>query len=534
MSAKSENLTCTMPLSQRFRFITVFVFCLPLFLHGKAADNTGSEPIVLRNADSLSVNTRDSIAIRELSGHVHLDQGNTSVYCDHATQYLNDNHIILRGSVRIVQGTVTMSMPAGDYYGATQQAEGVGGVRIDDRKTVLTADHGSYDVRAHLARFYGLVHVEDDSVRIDADSATYDKQSQESRAYGHVILGTKFSSTWVRGDSALNVPATSYSVMRGRPVLVHIDSVPKDGKAPSDSSARPVKPTTTPVPKQKTTKAKDSKSVKKPSSTSDPKSSTKDTKTKSSSTSIDAKDAKIIADSAKSRRIDSTQNFRYDTLCITADVMQSFRAGGEERFAASKNVELVRGTLSARSGRCVYDRRAESIDLQDGPQLWADSLQLSADSMWVSVPDKRLRAIHAHHAAFMLLRDSSSGERSQQIAGESILIDVMADTIRSVRSIRDAKSLYFMNGDQGPDGASRTVCDSIFIVFQQGKVDDIIWRSGVSSDYYPENLVGHGIRSYYLPSYRLLGSRPRKPEVLLPQRQSGEGKPLKEAPLQGR
>ncbi|MFM8177787.1 MAG: hypothetical protein ACKOAG_01230, partial [Candidatus Kapaibacterium sp.] len=209
-------------------------------------------------------------------------------------------------------------------------------------------------------------------------------------------------------------------------------------------------------------------------------------------------------------RVGTVANAAVDTLTIAAWRMESFRRLAEERYVATGEAKIIRGRMATRSRSCVFEATTESFRLRGEPRLWADSLALIADSIDVDFTNRSLHAVHADGTAFLLLSDSASAGRSQQIGAETIDITVTDDTIRRVSGIRSAASLYFMQDDAGPAGASRTACDSLFVLFTAGQVDTIVWRSGVSSEYYPENLIGDGVARYYLPSYREIGSRPAK------------------------
>ncbi len=479
----------------------------PIVSPGSAATTPSADPIILRNADSLVVNTIDSQMIRELVGHVHLDHGNVSVFCDHAVQNLATNVIVLSGSVKIVQGTVTMLMPRGEYQGNSGEAFGSGGVTILDRRTTLKAPNGVYNTRNNQADFHGGVDIEDDTVRIKAQDLRYLKSSQESWLWGHVRLFSKVSSSAIVGDSAHNIPATSYSVIRGNPLLVHVDTVSNPA---ADSIFLLFKKQQRDISlAQKKLKVMKKGNAKSPLYSAAPKS--KKTKTPEVADSSSTRPSAIQEEETLSQKLERL--FHFDTLTIRSHVMESFRGGGADRYVASGAAEVVRKNMRAKAGRCVYDKTAESIELRQDPELWADSLHLAADSLWVSLPNRRLRMIQAWHSAFLLMIDSSRSERAHQIAGDHIEISIDQDTVRSIRSLKDAKSLYFMSTEDGPDGASRTLCDSLFLVFNKGELQNIIWRSGVNSEYYPENLVGGGARSYYLSGYKEPGQRPAKPNV---------------------
>jgi lipopolysaccharide export system protein LptA len=516
----------------RFLKIASVMLCLVVLtlgtdvLYAQVSDSTAPKlPIILRNADSLVTSSDGVNTVRELMGNVHLEQGNVTVYCDHAMQYISENRVVLDGNVKIIQGTVTMLMPRGEYYGNLDIAQGEGGVKIIDRKTTLTARRGVYSTKSTIARFYEKVVVEDDSVRIHCDSLRYFRSTQDSYTYGNVVMRGKQHNVVVYGDSARNIPKLSYSVVRGRPLLYQIDSVRvkkpvRNSSVSTDSLLLDVPDTSLNII-YKETKSVTKKTIKRSTTSISPKKNiqikqSKDlTLTPKTIVPIDS----IVTD--KTASIDDSTEFRYDTLSIFSDVLESFRTDGERRFITKGNVEITRRTIFARGEFCEYDDLLETIMLEGKkdsaskmqPALWADSMQIHADSIMMYVPKKKLTSIDAWYSSFMVIRnDTFELNRSNQISGDALFIRFADDTIRSVRSVGNAQSLYFMNNEQGPDGVSRTTCDSLRVRFEKGELEDIVWKSGVHSEYSPQNLVESKTETFYLPSYKWREDKPIKPE----------------------
>ncbi|MBL7999031.1 MAG: hypothetical protein JNL32_10385 [Candidatus Kapabacteria bacterium] len=438
----------------------------------QSGDSTApKQPVILRHADSLVGTTTANGFVRELMGSVHLEQGNVTVYCDHAYQYIEENRVLLTGSVKIIQGTVTMLMPRGEFYGNQDLARGEGGVTILDRKQKLTANTGYYSTKTLQANFMGAVTVEDDSVRITCDSLSYSRITQQSNCYYSVTMKSKFTDVLILGDSARNVPSVSYSIIRGKVLMLQVDTV---------------------------------KSAKSPVTKSD---------------SANQSKQNVVADS-----IDTNKSTEFDTLAITSKVLESFRAHGQKRFVATNTVEIVRKNVSAVAEKCIFDNMEETLDLRGGtdsasrkqPVVWIDSTQLNADSMWISLPQKKIRNINAHRNALLAMKDSTLADRVQQITGDALYMTITDDTLRLVRAVDNAKSLYFMTNEQSPDGVSRTTCDSLSIVFEAGELEKIIWRGGVRSEYVPENLVGAGAEKFFLPGYSWLAGRPSMQTIFIP------------------
>ena len=488
-----------MSLSQRIAPLLALIVTMthvPV-LHGARALETSlylraeGDPIVLIYADEYAVQTIDSVSIRELSGRVHLVHGDVHVWCDKATQYTVANRVVLRGSVKVRQGTLTMSMPEGEYDGSSGIAVGRGGVVVTDKATRLRAPSGTYNSSTSLVDFEGGVYADDDSLHMTSDRTRYSRSSGESWAHGNVVVHNKRSPIVLGGDSAYNNPKIGYSRIEGNSVLEQVDSVLARSEERNVDSVR-------------------KKSVVMPSRERERRDKRKSNDLQPLRPQTQAlQRTGASADTAVSRRKDS------DTLTIAAQRMEAYRQGGREVYEATGNTEIVRRRMAARCGRCVYEKNNEQFVLTMKPCMWSDSLSLQADTVLMYFIENKLRSVEAAVSAFMSFADSGRSDRKQQVSAERIYVDVKTDSVRSVRAVQDAKSLYFMEDDNGPNGASRTFCDSLLLVFHGGQIDTILWRSGVAGEYVPENLVAGGVSQYYLPSFKDAGPRPRKASMAL-------------------
>ncbi|GAB1429478.1 hypothetical protein MASR2M18_03100 [Ignavibacteria bacterium] len=429
----------------------IFFICSALFILSSSicalrAQTTGNETIYLKYADSLIGRTESAGMIRELNGRVNLTQGDVILYCDRAIQYLDLNKVELIGSVRIIQGTVTLTAPRADYDGNQRLAWGHKGVKIVDRQITLDADSGYYSTSTAIANFNGTVKILDDSVKILADSVEYSRRSQNSSAFGRVAVSGRYSNVVLTGDSAWNFPATRYSRIAGNSILRQIDST----------------------------------------FTADSSNFTSDTVT-------------------------TIKSSHYDTLTISAKVMEAFRNDGE-LYVAYGTAEIVRASLAARTDTIIYQKRDDILRLRGAsPALWYDSTQLRADSISVFIPQKKLRRIEASGNAFSAVRDDTANtERTQQLSGAFIRIDVENDTLRQIFVRGDAKSLYFMQTDGEPDGAARNSADSIRIETLDGKPEIIRWLGGVNGEFFPEIFILKKTSDYYLPNFLWLTDRPKR------------------------
>ena len=197
----------------------------PLKVEARSVDNNRNQPVVLRYADTLELQTRSTGEFRITSGRVSFTQGNVVVLCDRAVQDIARNRVNLYGNVRFQQGSVTMMTPRALYDGNTRDLRGYDSVMLVDRQTVLLARNGVYNSGTRKARFVDDVMVENDSMLIITDVLEYERDSQNSYAVGNVLAVAKHNGSKLWGDTLTNVPLQHYTVARGNPLLCRVDTL---------------------------------------------------------------------------------------------------------------------------------------------------------------------------------------------------------------------------------------------------------------------------------------------------------------------
>ena len=207
--------------------ITVVV----LFLFAFASSPTWSQedigpqpPVILENADSVVGSGPLESGIRQFYGRVRFRQGNVLVTCDRAVQYILENRADLFGRVVVTQETMTLRAPIVKYDGNRLVADAEGGVVVTDQNRTIRSRTGTYSTYSHQASFFDSVRVQDDSVLIWSDTVHYNRDTKLSRAYGRVVIASRDSTSWMRGDTATHDPSKSFMQMSGRAASWSIDN----------------------------------------------------------------------------------------------------------------------------------------------------------------------------------------------------------------------------------------------------------------------------------------------------------------------
>lgn len=490
-------MNCLNSMTKTLNILLVFLFFSAL-LAQKPNEETPSQPIILRNSDSLLGSKTESGNIREFIGNVVFEQGNVIVSGDRAIHFIDENRAQIFGNVKIIQDDMILQSDEIYYDGNTGIAKSPKGISIRDKNTNLNAEFGEYNTKTQIADFinnvqiaddtvkiksdsvkyfrksrlsyaYGNVQIEDDSTIILADIVEYNRNDRQSNAFGNVFIRSKLQQVFLTGDSVLNYPSEKYTIATGKPTLIQIDTIDKREEAIELPEINPQR----------------------------------------------NNQAVFFNNRYYSQSGDnSIFSFRLDTIIISADTMESFRSGGKELYFFKKNVQVFGSSIKGKADLVIYDRLQDKVELLGSPIVWYDSTQIVGDSLNVKLLNKKINEITALGNAFTASRDDTlNPTRINQIFGQKILIKFENDTINGVFSFGDAKSLYFLRSEESEEGVSRYGCDSLYVEFKEGKAVKIHWLGSVVGEYIPKNILFNSPEYYFLPNFIWNDKKPTKKQI---------------------
>ena len=218
-------------------------------------------------------------------------------------------------------------------------------------------------------------------------------------------------------------------------------------------------------------------------------------------------------------QIDTNENLTLDTLTIKSDSILAKR--NEDLYYFYDNVEIIRSNLKAISQQGIYDNINEKIILFNPNQelnthsiVWIDSTQLHADSIEVILDNNKLNIIYSYQNCIAISQnDTNNSKRIDQLAGSEIILYINNDTLDKIESIQNAKSLFFNNNNDEPDGVIESAAEKITILIKENKADEIIYDIPTQSKYYPEQYVYENEIKFYLDNFRKEHNKPMKPEI---------------------
>jgi len=165
-------MSCIFAAMRQIAFLVLF---FPFVL--SAQDK--KEPININNADYLDFNKNYANAER-LVGHVSMSQGNTTLSCDSAWFWKDENRMEAFGHAYLVQaGGMMVWSDYMNYNGNTKMASAERNVRMTDGKMSLTTDAIQYDVANKIAYYTTGGNIKDGENTMTSKQGRYYSQTRE-------------------------------------------------------------------------------------------------------------------------------------------------------------------------------------------------------------------------------------------------------------------------------------------------------------------------------------------------------------------
>jgi lipopolysaccharide export system protein LptA len=437
-------------MTKTFLKILFVSFLLFSFSHGFAQDK-----IQLKKSDKLTGKTIDGKSVREASGNVNLVQGNVVVYCDNAIQYIDDNWVELRGNVKMYQDTLSLFTSKAIYYGNEKKAICEGSVTLKDPNATLRANHGIYFFNDAKAIFKGDVIIVNPSYRITSDELTYMRNTEDSYPRGNVVVYT--DSTVIKAENI------DFLKRLGKTFAYDKVSIEKDSSIIYSDTLT------------------DFKFEKKSIATGNVKIlNLRNNLVVTGNYSENYQENKyaFVRGNARLTQIENDK----DTLYIYSNILETFRTP-PEKYKAKENVEIIRGTFLAKSDTAIFSKTStkelEIISLFPRPVVWQDNLQLTADSVYAELINRKLSFVYAKKLegmegsknSFLLVpnTDTTFSNRFDQITGKDIKIIFENDSLKSVEVYKNSTSIYFAYENLKANGVNFVNGENMFISFDSDK-----------------------------------------------------------------
>jgi lipopolysaccharide export system protein LptA len=417
--------------------------------------------------DSLLGKIIDGESVRELHGNVVMTQGDVRITCNKAIQYLARNEAELIGNVVVTQDSIIIKTIKGYYYGNTKIAYTSAGVDLTDGHVFLKAKNGYYYFDEKRSYFFGNVKLNEGVSNLSSTKLHYYDDEDRAVAVGDVVVS----------DTSSNLFADSLIYFRNSKVTNAFENIRLYN-----------------------------------------------------STDHVAIFGNRLEDDGKKRytkiwenpflvRIDTTESGKLDTLMISAKILKAYD-DSTKKLIATDSVKMIRHGFAAVNNQSFFFRTSDEIQTfkKEGdelpPVIWNEEAQLSGDSIYVFIKEKKLSQIIMNQNSTIISAHKDMPFRFDQISGRNIKIYFKKEGIDQTDVTGNALSIYYMYDDKEPNGLVKSSSDRTKIFFQDGQVSDVRLYSKPASEFHPENIIKGKEKDFTIPSFRLFSNKPTKESLL--------------------
>lgn len=454
-----------------FRILAItFLIFFPILIFSQTED----ERIVVLG-DSLIGKIVEGESIREVVGNVRLSQGNVTVTCNMAIQYLARNEAELIGNVIAKQDSLTLQTEKGFYFGNLRKTKSTSGIILDDTKVILSADSGEYYFDEARAFFQTNVTLIDSATTLSSDELTYFKNLDKSIAIGNVNITDQMNIIYA--DTLTHFRRTKFSVADGNVSIKNLrDNLTIFGNHLEDDGQLKY-------------------------------------------TLIDESPLLMQIDTTFNTEEVDQDRISVDTLLIKSRVMESFRSG-LDMFKATDSVKILQGGFASLNDLSVYYRDDEKIitnrlsEDRPRPVMWYESSQLTGDSITIYLQDSEIKTLIVNKNAFMLSQHKIHSHRFDQTSSDSVRLNFLNNRLQRAEFEGKVQTIYYLYDEDTPNGLVKSTAQKAVVLFFNNEVNQVKLFGSPTSEYHPENKVEGLERTFTLPKFVLRENRPVKKDFI--------------------
>jgi lipopolysaccharide export system protein LptA len=471
------------------------------------------------------------------------------------------------GGGKIVDGENVLTSKNGYYFGSTRDAYFRYNVVLTSPDALIKTDTLRYNANTKIAYFYGPTNIygkddtlytengtynnETDQARfgknnlytqgsksMKGDSLFYDRKAGYGRAIGNITFIDTAERAELRGgiglykksDESILVTQNPYVVILSESDSAKVDSIwytadtlfskvvyTKDVKpyrkdelksdtelsAPETAVVPPVEQAAA-VPDTATDSL-----VNKPVVTQD-------------SLKLAARPAtekpRPVVQPAKSGGPDSLKNLSQKADSVSRDTAKN------RIVIAYRNAKIFKSDLQARADSMFFSYSDSTVRCYFSPMLWAQGSQLSGDTIYLQMRNKKLNNMLLQHNSFIVNSEDADSTKFNQIKGKVITGYFKDNKLSQMFVDGNAESVYYVKDDSAYVGLNHQVSSRIKMNFADGKLSGINFIRAIQASTKPMDKLSDDdkILKGFIWKPK---DRPKSKEELLPQLAEKEAKP---------
>lgn len=142
-------------------------------------------------------------------------------------------------------------------------------------------------------------------------------------------------------------------------------------------------------------------------------------------------------------------------------------------IAAYHNAKIFKSDLQARADSMFFSYSDSTIRCYVKPILWAQSSQLTGDTIYLQLKNKKLDNMILQNNSFIVNSENSDSTNFNQIKGKVISGYFKENKLNQMFVDGNAESVYYVKDDTAYVGLNHQISGRIKMIFQDGKLKNI-------------------------------------------------------------
>ena len=461
-----------------------------------------SKPLIVRHADRLTLQKKDSVDLQILAGRVELQQGRSLFYCDSCVlnqsgntfeawgavrlldsdttdvraqhlRYLIDQEVAyLDGNVRLSDGKGTLKTSELEYNVRTDIGIYHKGGTVQNGKTTLTSREGFYYSSLRDIYFIKEVRLKDPAYQIATDTLLYNVDSKVTRFVTQTEIRDSSGRIVDTREGYYNM-TTGKAEFGKRPVI-------RDGKTRITGEQ---------------IRFDDQSGISEATGTVEIIDSAQGTKLIAGKVIRDNKQKTVLSTDHPVLIVEQEK----DSVFITADTLFSgpltaaVKAAAQKSnsndstlrfFQAFRQVKIFTDSLQAVCDSLYYSYEDSVFRLYQEPVIWSRGSQITGDTIILRTKNKKADKLDVFENSLLVQR--LDPEIFNQVKSIRMSAFLTAGSMDSLQARGYADCIYFIQDDDSAyTGINESKADRLDIYFQSGGLYRVVFRSEVTGTVWP-------------------------------------------------
>lgn len=180
-----------------------------------------------------------------------------------------------------------------------------------------------------------------------------------------------------------------------------------------------------------------------------------------------------------------------DSLFITADTLRSQHTSATDTtriFLGYYHMKMFSRQMQGACDSMKYSFADSTFRMYDKPILWADTTQMTADTIFLTVKNRKADKLYLLNAAFLIM--PSGKKYFDQVKGRNIYGYFHDNELQRMNAENNVESLYFGKNEKGKVlGANKALCVNMSMYFKDKKVKSVTFISKPDAVFTPLRML---------------------------------------------